>query len=90
MESHWLLRHAGAVLPDSSFVASPSGVSGCFAHLSTGFQLLGNIGEWDPLTGRGDPAQSTDVYQYKKGYHKETWRLGYLEGSAVPMSRCVS
>ena len=59
MQSHWLPNHAGAVLPDGSMIASPSGVSGCLSHLSTGFLLTGRVGDWDPSNGTGNPVVST-------------------------------
>ena len=50
MESHWLPNHAGTVLPDGSMIASPSGVSGCLSHLSTGFLIIGELGTGTPQT----------------------------------------
>ena len=85
MESHWLARHAGTLLPDGSMIASPSGVNGSLSSLSTGFSLLGRLSDWDPFNKRGNPVLSTDVSQWRQAYSKEAWRSGYLEGSAVPM-----
>ena len=66
-------------------IASPSGLSSCLAHLSTGFDLIGRAGEWDPASSSGNPLASTDLSHYRQGYKKEAWRAGYLAGSAVPM-----
>lgn len=87
MESHWLPNHAGTMVPDGSMIAFPSGVSGCLSHLSTGFLLIGRVGDWDPSTTTvGNPVVSTDLAQYRKGYRMQAWRSGYLEGSAVPIN----
>ncbi len=86
IESHWLPNHAGNLLPDGSMIASFSGVSGCLSHLSTGFMLIGRVGDWDHSTSTGNPVVSTDLTQYRKGYKMQAWRSGYLEGSAVPIS----
>ena len=86
MESHWLPNHAGTLLPDGSMIASPSGVSGCVSNLSTGFMLIGRVGDWYHSTSTGNPVVSTDLTQYRKGYKMQAWRSGYLEGSAVPLS----
>ena len=85
LESHWLAQHAGTTLPDGGMIASPKGVSQCLSSCSTGFKLLGRVGEWNPLSNSGNPVESTLINQYRKGYRLEAWRSGYLEGSAVPM-----
>ena len=66
MESHWLPNHAGTMLPDGSMIASPSGVSGCLSHVSTGFLLIGRIGGWDPSNGTDNPVVSTDLTQQER------------------------
>lgn len=58
MESHRLPTHAGSLLPDGSMIVSPSGVSRCLSHLSTGFMLIGRVGDWDHSTKH---RQSCDV-----------------------------
>ena len=85
LESHWLAHHAGTSLPNGNTIASPSGVSQCLSNCSTGFKLLGRVGDWNPLSHSGNPVDSTLLTQYRKGYRLEAWRAGYLEGSAVPM-----
>ena len=84
LESHWLAQHAGTILPDGEMIASPKGVSQCLSSCSTGFKLIGRMGEWNVLTNSGNPVESTLINQYRKGYKLEAWRAGYLEGSAVP------
>ena len=85
LEHHWLAQHAGTVLPDGSLIASPKGVSQCLSSCSTGFKLLGRVGEWNAQTNVGTPVESSLITQYRKGYKLEAWQGGYLEGSAVPM-----
>jgi len=85
LESHWLSQHAGTTLPNGCTIASPSGVNQCLSSCSTGFELLGRVGDWNPLDSSGNPVDSSLVAQYRKGYRLEAWRSGYLEGSAVPM-----
>ena len=67
-------------------IVSPSGVNGCLSHPSTGFLLIGRVGDWDPSTITGNPVVSTDLAQYRKGCRMQAWRSGYLEGSAVPIN----
>ena len=86
MESHWLPLHGGTMLPEGTLIASPSGVNACLSNFSTGFTLIGRVGDWNSLTSQGNPILSTDICQYRKGYKMQAWRLGYLEGLAVPMS----
>ena len=86
LETHWLGEHAGTQLSNGTMIASPKGVSQCLSHCSTGFKLLGRVGQWDPLHASGNPVESSLVTQYRKGYKLEAWRSGYLEGSAVPMT----
>ncbi len=40
-----------------------------------------------PQIQTGNPVVSTDLTQYSKGYKTQACRSGYLEGSAVPISR---
>ena len=84
LESSWLSKHAGTMLPVGSKVASPSGVNLCLSSLSTGFGLLGRIEPCTPDTAHGNPIQSAALQHYRKGYGLQTWRGGYLESSAVP------
>jgi len=86
MEEHWLKQHHGSTLSDGSSIASPSGVNQCLSNLSTGFVQLGRVGPWTNLMPSGNPIQSADIAQYRKGYKLQAWRQGYLEGSAVPMT----
>lgn len=85
VESHWLGAHAGTKLPDGSLISSPSGVNQCLSHLSTGFNLIGKVTSWTPEAPSGNPAQSSLVASYRKGYRLQVWRSGYQEGSAVPI-----
>ena len=85
LDSPWLAQHAGTTLPDVVVIASLKGVSQCLSSCSTGFRLIGRVGEWNPVTNSGNPVVSTLINQYRKGYRLEAWRAGYLEGSGVPM-----
>ncbi|KAL0019147.1 hypothetical protein WJX77_006289 [Trebouxia sp. C0004] len=85
LESHWLAHQSWNNLPNGNTIASPSRVSQCLSDCSTGFKLLGRVGDWNPLSASGNPVDSTLLTQYRKGYRLEAWRAGYLEGSAVPM-----
>ena len=87
LEDHWINAHAGTTLPDGSLISSPSGVNQCLSSLSTGFNLIGRVTSWTPETPSGNPIQSSLVSSYRKGYRLGAWRLGYLEGSAVPISK---
>lgn len=64
MESYWVPHHAGTDMPDGSLIASPGGVNQCLSNLSTGFQLIGRIGDWSPLNLSGNPIKSIEVTQY--------------------------
>ncbi|KAL0021659.1 hypothetical protein WJX77_007737 [Trebouxia sp. C0004] len=86
MEEHWLKQHHGSTMSDGSSIASPSGVNQCLSNLSTGFTQLGRVGPWSQITPSGNPIQSADIAQCRKGYKLQSWRQGYLEGSAVPMT----
>ena len=86
MESHWVNQHTGTDMADGSCIASPAGVNQCLSNLSTGFQLIGRVGDWTQLTHHGNPVQSIEVTQYRQGYRQKAFQLGYLEGSAVPMT----
>ncbi len=63
LESHWLSQHASTTLPNGSIIASPSGVSQCLSNCSTGFKLIGRVGNWNPLDSSGDPVGSTLITQ---------------------------
>jgi len=86
MERSWLAKHGGSVLSDGTTVASPSGVNVCLSSLSTGFSLLGRVGSWSPVTPQGNPIQSAGLLHWRKGYRLQSWRRGYKESSAVPMT----
>ena len=86
VESHWLAAHAGTTVADGSIISSPSGVNQCLSRLSTGFNLIGRVNSWTPEAPSGNPVQSSLVASWRKGYKLQAWRLGYLEGSAVPIS----
>lgn len=73
-------------MPDGSLIASPAGVNQCLSNLSTGFQLIGRIGDCSPLNLSGNPTKSIEVTQYPQGYKQKAFQIGYLEGSAVPMT----
>ncbi len=45
--------------------------SQCLSNCSTGFKLLGTVGDWTPLTPNGNPVDSTLLTQYHKGYRLE-------------------
>ena len=86
MENSWLLAHAGTRLENGSLICSPSGVNQCFSSMSKGFGLIGRVASWTPEAPSGNPIQSSLITSYRKGYRMQAWRLGYLEGSAVPIS----
>ena len=86
MESYWVPHHAGTDMPDGSLIASPARVNQCLSNLSTGFQLIGRIGDCSPLNLSGNPTKSIEVTQYPQGYKQKAFQIGYLEGSAVPMT----
>ncbi len=87
MESHWVQQHAGTTMSDGSCIASPAGVNQCLSNLSTGFQLVGRIGDWCQLNPFGNAIKSIEVTQYRQGYRQKAFQIGYLEGSAVPMTQ---
>jgi hypothetical protein len=87
MHSHFIQAHAGSRVPGhDDLVASPSGVTCCFSHLSTLFESLGRRGPYDAATGLGNPCSSVEVKNYKQGYKRDLWSAGYQETSAVPMT----
>ena len=47
---------------------------------------IGRIGDWSPLNLSGNPTKSIEVPQYRQGYKQKAFQIGYLEGSAVPMT----
>ena len=49
--------------------------------------LVGRIGNWSQLNPSGNPIKSMEVTQYRQGYRQKAFQIGYLEGSAVPMTQ---
>lgn len=87
MDAHFLREHTGSRLPGRvSLVAAPSSVKGSLSHLSTLFDHLGRRGPYDPVTGLGNPCDSTLVRNYKQGYTRDLWKAGFQEISAVPLT----
>ena len=74
-------------MPDGSCIASPAGVNQCLSNLSTGFMLVGRTGDWSQLNPSGNPIKSMELTQYRQGYRQKAFQIGYLEGSAVPMTQ---
>lgn len=70
-------------MADGSCTASPAGVNQCLSNLSTGFNLVGRVGDWYLHHFHGDPILSTKVIQYRPGYRHKAFCTGYQEGSAV-------
>ena len=64
MEQFWTKQHAGSTLADGSCIASPAGVNQCLSNLSTGFKLVGRVGDWSLTHLHGNPIMSTEVMQY--------------------------
>ena len=87
LESYWLGAHAGTMMPDGSCISSPSGLNQCLSSMSTGFTLLGRLASWTPEHPSGNPIQFSLISSYRKGYKRQAWHSGYLEGSAVPISK---
>lgn len=93
-ESHWLPQHVGTVLPDRTLIASLHGVNAyaCLPNICTGLTLMDRVGDWKPLNSQGNPilcspktyASTAKGTRCKPGAQYP--QLGYLEGSAVPMS----
>lgn len=76
MESHWVQQHAGTTMPDGSCIASPAEINQCLSNLSTGFQLMGRIGDWCQLNPHGNPIKSIEVIQYRQGYRQRAFQIG--------------
>ena len=47
---------------------------------------MGRIADWCQLNPLGNPIKSIEVTQYRQGYRQKAFQIGYLEGSAVPMT----
>lgn len=53
-------------------------------QLGNRLQAHWQSGDWSRLNAVGNPIYSTEVSLYRQGYKQQAFRIGYLEGSAVP------
>ncbi|GIM15341.1 hypothetical protein Vretimale_18025, partial [Volvox reticuliferus] len=83
LEGAWVSRHPGRLRADRR--PSASALDAITSHLSTAFRLLSRDGPYDPVSGRGNPCDSTIVRGYTKGNRRSAGRAGHCERSAVPL-----
>ncbi|DBA78633.1 TPA: hypothetical protein ACH3X1_016814 [Trebouxia sp. C0004] len=82
-----LPNHAGSNTAAGELIAAPGSLSGTKSHLATEYELLGCIGNWDPVSQTGNPMHSMQVRNMLKGYANHATELGYQKRGAVPLTQ---
>ena len=83
---HWLPNHAGSATASGELIAAPGSLSSIKSHLSSEFEVLGRIGDWNPATQTGNPMLSVQIRSMLKGYGNHANQLGYQKREAVPLT----
>ena len=83
---HWLPTHAGSMTADGKLIAAPGSLSSTKSHLSSKFELLGCIGDWNSASQTGNPMHSVQIRSLLKGYNNHAAELGYQRKGAIPLT----